>query len=393
MRPREILYISYDGILEPLGRSQVLSYLLKLSSTHNICLISYEKKENLDKEELLFSAREICREHNIKWKYFRYHKKPQNLATLYDVLKGMSYSFYLSIRRKVEIIHVRSDIAGLISFPSLVVFNKILIFDMRGFWADEKADRAGWRRDSFIYIFFKSLETKLLMISKGIITLTKDAISILIKENPSLEKEKFHVIRTCVDQDAFYYSKKRKNTGTLNIAHLGAVDTAYDIEPVVALVKNLSVLREVKIHFLNQDRHQFIEDYCIKYELPPDTFHIRSIQREEISDYLQKIHLGCFYAKKNFSIKASMPTKIGEFLSCGVPILCNNVNTDIFELISENSVGLVLDEFNDSINKINEDITELIQRDGIQEDCSLISRKYFNLEEGSNKLNRIYDTV
>ena len=38
-----ILYISYDGMLEPLGQSQVLSYLEGLAITNEIYLISFEK--------------------------------------------------------------------------------------------------------------------------------------------------------------------------------------------------------------------------------------------------------------------------------------------------------------------------------------------------------------
>ena len=38
-----VLYISYDGMLEPLGQSQVLSYLKRLASDRSIHLISFEK--------------------------------------------------------------------------------------------------------------------------------------------------------------------------------------------------------------------------------------------------------------------------------------------------------------------------------------------------------------
>ena len=38
---------SYDGILEPLGRSQILSYLKALSSEYRIHLISFEKRKDL----------------------------------------------------------------------------------------------------------------------------------------------------------------------------------------------------------------------------------------------------------------------------------------------------------------------------------------------------------
>ena len=37
-----VLYITYDGLLEPLGMSQVWQYLQVLSKTHNIIIISYQ---------------------------------------------------------------------------------------------------------------------------------------------------------------------------------------------------------------------------------------------------------------------------------------------------------------------------------------------------------------
>ena len=42
----KVLYITYDGILEPLGQSQVLNYLEKLSEDHEITLMSIEKKQD-----------------------------------------------------------------------------------------------------------------------------------------------------------------------------------------------------------------------------------------------------------------------------------------------------------------------------------------------------------
>ena len=39
-----ILYISYDGLMEPLGQSQVLNYLKGLSVDYQLFVITYEKK-------------------------------------------------------------------------------------------------------------------------------------------------------------------------------------------------------------------------------------------------------------------------------------------------------------------------------------------------------------
>ena len=38
-----------------------------------------------------------------------------------------------------------------------------------------------------------------------------------------------------------------------------------------------------------------------------------------------------------------MPTKIGESLACGIPILCNPFNEDITQIIREEGVGEIYD--------------------------------------------------
>ena len=42
-----VLYMSYDGILENLGQSQILPLLKKLSKNWNLILMTFEKKADL----------------------------------------------------------------------------------------------------------------------------------------------------------------------------------------------------------------------------------------------------------------------------------------------------------------------------------------------------------
>ena len=44
MKP--LLYLAYDGMLEPLGQSQVLAYLERLAADRPIHLLSFEKAED-----------------------------------------------------------------------------------------------------------------------------------------------------------------------------------------------------------------------------------------------------------------------------------------------------------------------------------------------------------
>ena len=48
LNKKNILYISYDGILEPIGQSQILPYIIRLSEKYNINIITFEKSKDLD---------------------------------------------------------------------------------------------------------------------------------------------------------------------------------------------------------------------------------------------------------------------------------------------------------------------------------------------------------
>ena len=61
---KSVLYLSYDGMTDPLGQSQVLPYLKGISKAgYTVHLVSYEKKEKYKKHRAVIDA--ICKEANI----------------------------------------------------------------------------------------------------------------------------------------------------------------------------------------------------------------------------------------------------------------------------------------------------------------------------------------
>ncbi len=60
------MYISLDGMMEPLGHSQVLKYLEKLSSHYEITLISFEKSHDLINSNALERLVNECVRHDIQ---------------------------------------------------------------------------------------------------------------------------------------------------------------------------------------------------------------------------------------------------------------------------------------------------------------------------------------
>ena len=70
----KILYISYDGVLEPLGQSQVMNYQLKISEYYEIIIVSFEKLHDLKNKKKIEAFRKSLSSKNIIWYPIKYSK-------------------------------------------------------------------------------------------------------------------------------------------------------------------------------------------------------------------------------------------------------------------------------------------------------------------------------
>jgi glycosyltransferase involved in cell wall biosynthesis len=204
---KKVLYISYDGMTDPLGQSQVLPYLTKLSQEKfNFHLISFEKEIPFEKNKA--NIQEICDAANITWHPIKYTKKPAVFSTLWDIYHMNKKAFELHAQHQFSIVHCRSYISSLIGLKMKRKFNVPFVFDMRGFWADERIDGKIWDLKSpfykFIYNFFKKKEKQYLSESDRIISLTSAGKEVILDwKVEGVTRDKIEVIPCCVNLDLF----------------------------------------------------------------------------------------------------------------------------------------------------------------------------------------------
>ena len=102
---RRALFISYNGMFEPLGQTQVIPYLTELAKQGvAITLLSFEKPNAISAE----SCRELQQRlsaQKIEWHWLRYHRRPTLAATAFDVVRGIRYANRLVQKNHIELIH------------------------------------------------------------------------------------------------------------------------------------------------------------------------------------------------------------------------------------------------------------------------------------------------
>ncbi|RDC64107.1 glycosyltransferase family protein [Adhaeribacter pallidiroseus] len=113
MPSSSVLFISYDGMTDPLGQSQVLPYLAGLSKLgYDITLLSCEKPDRFRKNKSLIE--EITQTSNIDWQPISFTANPPILAKYYDLYRLKKKAFELQKVKHFSIIHCRSYVSAAI---------------------------------------------------------------------------------------------------------------------------------------------------------------------------------------------------------------------------------------------------------------------------------------
>lgn len=395
-----ILYISYDGILEPLGQSQVLQYLIGLSSSYDITLISYEKKrywEDHKRRNILGTELLDC---GIDWRPLRYHKTPSVIATAYDVIRGILLASWIIARKRIKIVHARSYVPSVIALFLKKAFKVKFIFDMRGFWADERVDGGLWEKNSLIYKIAKWFEKQFLLKCDAAVSLTKRALEVL-KELSYLRNRHTHfqLIPTCVTLDIFKIQGDKKSydhriKSRFVAGYVGSAGTWYFFDETVAFFTFLkSMIHGSFLLLLNMNDHELITDTLNRRGISIEEYELISADYHHVPEYMASMDCGIFFIKQAFSKKASSPTRLGEFLACGKPVITNDIG-DVAEIILPNKVGVIVNDFSpESFRKAIDEFLDLRKDPSLPARCRVVAERYFSLEQGIQKYSEIYSSL
>jgi glycosyltransferase involved in cell wall biosynthesis len=342
----KVLYLSYDGLTDPLGQSQILPYLCGLSAQYNITIVSFEKEERFVSNRE--SIQRLCDTNRIIWIPLCYHKKPPVFSTVYDLWRLKREVISLHKRDKFSIVHCRSYITSLVGLWMKHKFKIKFIFDMRGFWADERVEGNLWNlKNPFykkIYSFFKKNEMEFFQQSDSVISLTDAAKEYVIKEF-NISSEKITVIPCSVDQDLFNtdgITENQKNAlreelglsiNDFVLLYLGSLGTWYMYDEMVSFFNELKKYKpNAKFLFLTPDKN--------KVHLRED-FITRTVVRNEVPLYCSVANASIFFIRPSFSKMASSATKMAEVMAMGLTVITNPGWGDVASM-SEQGVKILL---------------------------------------------------
>jgi glycosyltransferase involved in cell wall biosynthesis len=396
---QSVLYISYDGMMEPLGQSQVLAYLKKLAIGRRIYLLSYEKSIDLLKKKEFEILKNEIKLSGIKWISLRYHRSPSVLATSWDIFCGFFVCLWLVFKYRLRIVHARSYVPSLMALVIKRVTGVKYIFDMRGFWPDEKVDGGSWRANGILYRITKNFERQFILESDHLVSLTKSGIRAIkyfdyIHDN----MPPYTVISTCADLRHFSHSSISnfpKSNKSFVLGYIGSVGGYYMFDEVLSCFLMLINLRDdVRLLIINKDQHDYIKNRLVVFGVPDSMVELTSASHHEMPIHISRMDAGIFFYRPSFSRLATAPTRLAEFLGCGKPCLSNTGIGDMTEVLENEDVGVAIKSFDqESISDALNKILAMTANPKTYEKCVNTAQHYFSLDNGVEKYSNIYDSL
>lgn len=388
-----VLYISYDGMLEPLGQSQVLAYLKRLAVDRCIHLISFEKPEDWVDKKARELAKQDITEAGIIWHPMRYHKSPSALATAWDIACGIIVGVWLIVRYRLSVVHARSYVPSVMALALKRLTGVKYLFDMRGFWADERVDGGLWPRSGRMFRVAKAFERDFLLSADHVVSLTQAAVRQMEHfEYLQGRMPLVTVIPTCADLERFIPLPRKQLREDFTLGYVGSAGTWYLFKEVATCFAHLlSIKAEARFLILNRGQHPYIRHELRKAGVPDAAFEIVEATHGDVPAHIARMDAGIFFYRPSFSRAACAPTKLGEFLGCGIPCLSNQGVGDMAAVIEGERVGVAVQAFDDAAltNGLNA-LLQVVADPATLARCVAAAQKHFSLDEGVERYRGIY---
>jgi glycosyltransferase involved in cell wall biosynthesis len=401
-----VLFISYDGMTDSLGQSQVLPYLTGLSKIgYDFHLISFEKEDRYEKYRN--HIQQICDDSGIVWHPLKYTKKPPLLSTIYDVTRMHRLAFKLHKKNSFSIVHCRSYLSAMVGMSMKRKLGVKFIFDMRGFWADERIEGGIWSLKNpvlkMVYHYFKRKEIQYFQSADHIVSLTYNGKK-EIESWPSLKSTnlKIEVIPCCVDLNLFnpetidFESVKslRAILGYSDkdfiLGYVGSIGTWYMLPEMLDYFQVLSQKNlKANMLFVSGENPETILDLARKKNIDTSRIKVVSCLHKEVPLYISLFNQSIFFIRPTFSKKASSPTKQGEIMAMGIPLVCNAGVGDTDFVVNKYRSGYVIESLNSVSYEQNVNSEVVFEKADIQFGAD----NFFALSQGVSRYLKVYQSV
>lgn len=353
----ELLYLTQDGLLEPLMHSQVVRVVERLAALGwRYRIVSLEKERDLSDGSRVRRLRQRLDRSGIAWEYapFDWGQSSRSAAQNLGFLTRRAIE--LAQRGRIRGIHARAYVPAVAALAAWNATRIPWIFDARGYWIDERLEEGRWFTSPLRLGVARGLEHQLFCTASGVVTLTELQAQDVEARFKPLGRRPVRCITTLADFDDFVrrplaelHSVSPELVERLRdrrvIAIVGSINSSYLVDETLDLARR-TLERGPKMHLLvlSGQRDEY-RRRLLALGVPETKFTLVRAEHDAMPQWLSLVEWCLLLLQPNSAAKrASMPTKLGELFASGVRPLQFGCNTEVSEWVRRAGTGVVLDD-------------------------------------------------
>jgi hypothetical protein len=349
-----LLYLSFNGVLEPLGYSQVARVLMGLAARGlRYHLITFERRQDLADSTRVAALRAELSAHGVSWTCREYARGAggavANLARL-TAIAGQ-----LCRKERIALVHARGYQASSVALALKRLLRIPYVFDARGRWVDERLAGKRWFTRPSLVAAARATERALYANAAGVVTLTRlHATDIINHVFGAYRGQPLQVVTTCADYADFQLDRRlaeppretdprlAKLADKRLFALIGSNNVSYRQTEAIALARSVLQLRQdYHLVVLTTQTAEF-ERLLTLADVPPDRFSVASVQHRDMPQWLARIEWAIQLLSEDVAKRGSMPTKLAEFFAAGVRPVHFGCNSEVTHWVERAGSGYVL---------------------------------------------------
>jgi len=312
------------------------------------------------------------------------------LATAWDLLVFTWVA--LAEARRADLVHARSYVPSFVALVVRTLTGKPFIFDMRAFWPDEMVAAGRLKAGSPLFALIKRVERACLLKAAAVVSLTEAGVDHMrAVYGAAVSGVRFAVIPTCVDLDRF--QPAAPGGGLKTVGSVGSVLSGwFRFEWFAGFVKALSqAAPDVAVRIVSREDQAVIRERLERAGAKPDKLEVFGVAPGDIPRAIGDLSAAAMFFETGIAKLGSCPTRMGEILAAGLPVVANPGVGDVGEIIERYRVGVLVSEnTEEAMRSAVAALKTLLDDPGLPARCRRAAEDWFSLEKGAATYARLY---